>query len=72
MLPVSITPYWTISHVADHFRVTTWKVRRCFERGLLPPAPRIGSYRIFRESDLPAIEAALRQLGYLPGGPHAA
>jgi hypothetical protein len=43
----------------------TWKVRRLFERGLLPPAPRIGAYRLVAVEDLPRVEQALRAAGYL-------
>ena len=56
----------TIGEVAERFPpVKKWQVRRLFERGLLPPAERVGVYRVFGEADLPAIERALRAAGYL-------
>ena len=56
----------TIGAVARHFGCRTWQVRRLFERGLLPQAPRVGAYRVVAAGDLPAVEEALRQAGYLP------
>jgi hypothetical protein len=55
----------TVGAVARHFGVASWQVRRCFERGLLPPAARVGAYRVIFLDDLPKIEMALHQLGYL-------
>jgi DNA-binding transcriptional MerR regulator len=46
--------------------VRPWMVRRVFEKGLLPPAERLGPYRVFVEADLPPIRAALVNCGYLP------
>jgi len=60
----------TIGAVADQFDVPAWQVRRLYERGLLPPADRLGPYRVIDHADLPKIEAALRKAGYLgPSGP---
>jgi DNA-binding transcriptional MerR regulator len=56
----------TIGAVAAHFGCKPWQVRRLYERGLLPPAPRVGAYRVVSAEDLPKVEAALRQAGYLP------
>jgi DNA-binding transcriptional MerR regulator len=56
----------TIGAVADHFGVAPWQVRRLFERGMLPPAARVGAYRVVDPSDLPKIEGALREAGYWP------
>jgi DNA-binding transcriptional MerR regulator len=55
----------TIGAVADQFGVAAWQVRRLFERGILPPADRVGAYRVINPADLPKIGAALRQAGYL-------
>jgi DNA-binding transcriptional MerR regulator len=55
----------TIGATAARFGVRPWHVRRLFERGLLPPAARLGCYRVISECDLPIIEQALRQAGYL-------
>jgi DNA-binding transcriptional MerR regulator len=63
----------TLGDVARRFNVPLWKVRRLYERGLLPEPARAGAYRVVSTRDLPKIEAALRRAGYLPaGGPHAA
>ncbi len=58
--------YWTLGPVAKHFGFDLWVIRRLFLRGLLPPAMRIGSYRVIKVSDLPQVEDALRRGGYLP------
>jgi hypothetical protein len=56
--------------LARHFGCEAWQVRRLYERGLLPPARRIGRYRYVALTDLPAVEAALARAGYLaPGRP---
>jgi DNA-binding transcriptional MerR regulator len=57
----------TIGAVARHFGCPAWCVRRLFERGLLPPAPRVGAYRVITAGDLPLVERALRAAGYLSG-----
>ncbi len=54
-----------ISRETGH-AVKQWQVRRLFERGILPPAERIASYRVIAEGDLPKIIEALRTAGYLP------
>jgi hypothetical protein len=68
------TPPLTIGAIAKHFGLSTWKVRRLFERRILPEPSRVGAYRVVAAADLPRIEAALRGCGYLPpeGGPNAA
>jgi DNA-binding transcriptional MerR regulator len=55
----------TIGEVAGRFGVAAWQVRRLFERGILPPADRVGPYRVIEPADLPKVGAALRQAGYL-------
>jgi DNA-binding transcriptional MerR regulator len=57
--------YLTIGAVGRRLNCAAWQVRRLFERGLLPPAPRVGPYRVVAASDLPAVEQALRAAGYL-------
>jgi hypothetical protein len=65
----------TTNDVADHyaekgFFLKAWQVRRVYETGLLPePELRLGSYRLIRPTDLPRLEDALRQAGYLPTEP---
>jgi DNA-binding transcriptional MerR regulator len=56
----------TIGAVARRYGCPAWQIRRLFERGLLPPAPRVGAYRVIAVSDLPRVEEALRAAGYLP------
>jgi hypothetical protein len=51
--------------LARHFGCAPWQTRRLFERGLLPPARRMGRYRYVAVTDLPAVEAALIRAGYL-------
>jgi DNA-binding transcriptional MerR regulator len=62
---MSMSTPLTIGAVADRFGVAAWQVRRLFERGILPPAIRVGPYRVIDPADLPKIEAALRAAGYL-------
>jgi DNA-binding transcriptional MerR regulator len=57
---------YTVGAVARRFGCTPWQIRRLFERGLLPPASRVGAYRVIAACDLPRVEAALRLAGYLP------
>jgi hypothetical protein len=55
----------TTGALALRYGCETWQVRRLFERRLLPPAERVGSYRVVDEADLPKVEQALRDAGYL-------
>jgi DNA-binding transcriptional MerR regulator len=57
---------YTLGDVARHFGVEVWQVRRLYERGILPPAARVGLYRVVTTDDLPIVERALRSAGYLP------
>jgi DNA-binding transcriptional MerR regulator len=59
-------PYLTVGTVAQHFGCQPWQIRRLFERGLLPQAPRVGAYRVIAPADLPRVREALRLAGYLP------
>jgi DNA-binding transcriptional MerR regulator len=58
----------TIGDVARRLGCQGWQVRRLFQRGLLPEAARVGAYRVVSERDLPLVEKALREAGYLPPG----
>jgi DNA-binding transcriptional MerR regulator len=62
---MSISTVITIGETATRLGVQAWHVRRLFERGLLPPAQRVGAYRVVAVADLPKIETALRNAGYL-------
>jgi hypothetical protein len=57
---------YTVGGLANHFGVRPWQIRRLFERGFLPPAQRLGAYRVVSEGDLPRVVEALRTAGYLP------
>jgi DNA-binding transcriptional MerR regulator len=61
-------PLHTVGTVARRYGCRPWQVRRIFARGLLPPALRVGAYRVFAAADLPCIEEALRRAGYIPQG----
>jgi DNA-binding transcriptional MerR regulator len=56
----------TMGDVAKQLGCQAWQVRRLYERNLLPPAPRVGAYRVVPVQDLPRVEKALRTAGYLP------
>jgi hypothetical protein len=56
---------YTIGGLARHFGVEAWQVRRLFQRNLLPPAARLGAWRVVTADDLPVVEQALRSAGYL-------
>lgn len=62
----TLPDYLPLGAVTRHFGVPVWRVRRLFERGLLPPAARVGPFRVVRPADLPTIEAALLRAGYRP------
>ncbi|HZY88845.1 MAG TPA: hypothetical protein VFE78_28735 [Gemmataceae bacterium] len=55
----------TTTAVANRCGCEPWQVRRLFERGLLPPTARVGAYRVIAASDMPLVEKALREAGYL-------
>src|SRR4051794_7566913 len=61
-----LAPVLSIGQIAASWGVAAWKVRRLYERGILPPAARVGAYRVVPITDLPKIKAALREVGYLP------
>ncbi len=46
--------------------IEAWQIRRAIQRGLLPDPPRFGAYRVFAPEDIPVVESALREAGYLP------
>jgi hypothetical protein len=56
---------FTMGEVADMFGCQVWRVRRLYERGILPPAQRVGMSRVVLEEDLPKVEKALREAGYI-------
>jgi len=55
----------TLGEVARLCGCLEWQVRRLFERGLLPPAERVGRNRVVVETELPAVRLALASAGYI-------
>jgi hypothetical protein len=54
-----------LTEAAQRLHVQSWQIGRALDKGLLQPRGRVGkAYYIF-PTDLPAIAAALRELGYL-------
>lgn len=60
------SPVLTLGDIARRYNVPTWSVRRLFETGKLPPAARVGAYRVVPVTDLWRVERALQAAGYLP------
>jgi DNA-binding transcriptional MerR regulator len=56
---------FSISNAAEKLGVKAWQVRRLYERSLLPPAARVGLYRVVAEEDMESVRAALVAAGYL-------
>lgn len=59
------SPYLTVGSAARRLGCQPWQIRRLFERGLLPPAPRVGPYRVISPEELPRVREALLRAGYL-------
>jgi hypothetical protein len=64
-LSVPAQPYLTIGQAAQRLGCQTWQVRELYKRKKLPPAARLGVYRIIHEDELPTIAAALSKAGYV-------
>jgi hypothetical protein len=62
-----VKTFLTTGEVADALGAEPWMIRRLFERGLLPPAARIGTNRAIESTDLPRIKQLLIEAGYLSG-----
>jgi hypothetical protein len=58
--------YLTLGEVARRYGVPVWRVRRLYERELLPQAPRAATWRLVAVRDLPKVRKALQAAGYLP------
>jgi hypothetical protein len=70
---MATSPPLPLGAIAKRYGLPVWKIRRLFERGLLPEPARVGAYRVIPAADLSRVESALRKAGYLPaGGPDAA
>ncbi len=61
----AIARLYTVGEAARFFGVAHWQVRRLFESGKLPPAPRVGMNRVIADHDLPEVGRALADAGYL-------
>lgn len=55
----------TLGEVSGRFGQPLWRMQYLCRTGKLPPTVRVGHFRTFDEDDLPAIEQALRDGGYL-------
>ncbi len=58
--------YLTVGEAAMRLHCLEWRLRRVFERGLLPEPLRLGRYRLIPVADLPKIQKAMEDVGYLP------
>jgi DNA-binding transcriptional MerR regulator len=56
---------FTTGEVARRLGIPVWAVRRIYERGLLPPPPRVGQYRFVPAEDVDRLEGLLIKAGYL-------
>jgi len=63
--PAGAGSYLTLGDLGRRLGVPVWKIRRLYERGLLPAARRVGSWRVVMETDVSTVEEALRAAGYL-------
>lgn len=64
----SASTHLTTGDLARLYDVPAWLIRRLADRRQIPTPLRVGLYRVFSESDLPAIEAALIEAGYIRPG----
>lgn len=58
-------PPLPLGKVGARFGVSQRTIRNLFLRGILPEPGRVGAYRVVAEEDLPKVEQALRDGGYL-------
>jgi hypothetical protein len=54
----------TLGQLATQLRCQLWQIQRLFDRGLLPPARRVGRMRVVDEADIDAVRQALVRAGY--------
>jgi DNA-binding transcriptional MerR regulator len=59
----------TTTEVAERLDLQPWQIRAMERNGLIPPPTRVGQYRAFCLRDLPVIERAARQYGYIGKAP---
>jgi len=60
-----LSDFISLGDVAKRLGCEPWQVRRLFEKRILPPAHRIGMYRVVEKNELPKIKTALVEAGYL-------
>jgi hypothetical protein len=65
MQAVTGKTHFTMGEIAQRHGCKQWQVRRLYQRGMLPPAERIGAFRVVPIQGLPQVEAALRAAGYI-------
>jgi hypothetical protein len=56
---------YLLGDLARRYGIPVWKLRRVFELQRFPEPPRVGFNRVLADSQLPAFEQVLRELGYL-------
>lgn len=57
--------HMSLGDLSRRFGLPVWKIRRLFERKILPEPERVGRLRTFGPGDVPKIEKALKEAGYL-------
>lgn len=60
---------FTLGETARRFGIPEGTFRLLMRRGIVKPSGRMGQWWMFSAADLPAIEAVLRERGYLKDGP---
>ncbi|MFO0957502.1 MAG: hypothetical protein U0800_08545 [Isosphaeraceae bacterium] len=55
----------TIGQAAAKLGAHAWQIRNLIKKGRLPEPPRLGPFRTYGEADLPSLETALIEAGYL-------
>jgi len=62
---VATSEVLTMSQVANQFRCQAWQIGKLIKRGKIPEPRRVGKIALFQPGDVPRIEKALREAGYL-------
>jgi hypothetical protein len=55
----------TLGELASRIGCESWRIRRLFERKLLPEPRRVGKFRVFSESDVEAVRKVAESAGYV-------
>lgn len=64
MFPVQ--SHFSTAQIAELLDVKPWRVRRLFDRNILPDPPQVAGVRLVPRVMLPAIIDALRERGWMP------